>query len=434
MKNVESTQYVEREIFKEVAGHLNKPEITLITGSRQVGKTVLMEQLKEDLIKNKKISPDLIFSYNLDIVQDWEIFQSQSQFIELLKDRSQRHKIYVFVDEAQKVTEAARFFKGVYDSRINAKLVLTGSSSLEIKAKFKETLAGRKRIFHLPSFTYVEFLKVREKTLAKYLKRRKRLTLIDRKKLAALYKEYMTFGGYPRVVLSKGMEEKRSILQEIYSSYIEKDAIGFLKIKNKTAFNRLIKLLAAQIGQLVNIEELAVNLGIDRNTVERYILALEDTFIIKKISPYYKNPRQEIIKAGKIYFLDMGIRNLVLENFISFEEKSDKGLVLENAVFIELFFELRNKTGDIHFWRTKQGAEVDFVIERGLELLPIEVKYALKKETITTGLRSFIDKFQPKNAMMANLSIAGNNITKNMTKIEFVFPFEINNPLNPPLP
>ncbi|GBD96912.1 MAG TPA: ATP-binding protein [Nitrospirae bacterium] len=427
MGKIEITQYVEREILKEVAGHLDKPEITLITGSRQVGKTVLIEQLKEYLIRNRKLSPDLIFSYNLDLVQDWETFENQSQFIELLKDRSQRRKIYVFVDEAQKVKEAARFFKGVYDSRINAKLILTGSSSLEIKAKFKETLAGRKRVFHLPSFTFFEFLKVKDKTLAKYLKKRKRLTLIDRKKLVALYKEYMTFGGYPRVVLSKGIDEKRSILQEIYSSYVEKDAVGFLNIRNKTAFNRLIKLLAAQIGQLVNIEELSVNLGADRNTIERYISALEDTFIIKKINPYYRNPRQEIIKAGKIYFLDLGIRNLVLENFISFEEKSDKGLVLENAVFIELFFALRNKTGDIHFWRTKQGAEVDFVIERGLELLPAEVKYALKKETITTGLRSFIEKFQPENALMANLSIAESRITINKTKIDFIYPFNINN-------
>ncbi len=426
MERTEITQYVEREIFKEVAGHLDKPEITLITGSRQVGKTVLMEQAKEYLIRNRKLSPDLIFSYNLDLVQDWETFENQSQFIELLKDRSQRRKIYVFVDEAQKVKEAARFFKGVYDSGINAKLVLTGSSSLEIKAKFKETLSSRKRVFHLPSFTFIEFLKVKEGTLAQYLKTGKRLTIIDRKKLVALYKEYMTFGGYPRVVLSKGIDEKRSILQEIYSSYVEKDAIGFLNIKNKTAFNRLIKLLAAQIGQLVNIEELSVNLGADRNTVERYILALEDTFIIRKISPYYRNPGQEIIKAGKIYFLDLGIRNLVLENFISFEEKSDKGPVLENAVFIELFFALRNKTGDIHFWRTKQGAEVDFVIERGLELLPIEVKYALRKGTVTTGLRSFIEKFQPKNALMANLSIAEDNITIKKTKTDFVYPFYIN--------
>jgi predicted AAA+ superfamily ATPase len=424
MQKIAPINYIRREIFDEVFAHLDKPEITLITGSRQVGKTVLMEQLKEHLIRSRKLSPDLIFSYNLDIVQDWEIFQNQANFIEFLRDKSQKQKIYVFIDEAQKVTEAARFFKGVYDSKVNAKVILTGSSSLEIKAKLKETLAGRKRIFHLPSFTFHEFLTAKKENLAEYLRKRKKITLIDQKKLLGLYKEYMNFGGYPRVVLAKGKEEKRYILQEIYSSYIEKDAIGFLEIKNKTAFNRLIKMLAAQIGQLVNIEELSVNLGIDRNTVERYILALEDTFIIKRISPYFKNPRQEIIKAGKIYFLDLGIRNLSLESFINFDEKSDKGMVLENAIFIELFLKLRNKTGDLHFWRTKQGAEVDFVIEKGLELFPVEVKAAIKKGAITTGIRSFIDKFHPSRAFTVNLSVNEDSVTINKTKIEFIYPFE----------
>lgn len=417
-------QYIKREIFNEVAGHLSKPEITLITGSRQVGKTVLLEQLKEYLINNKRLSPDLIFYFNLDLVKDWEIFQNQSNFIEFLKDRSQKNRIYVFIDEAQKVPEAARFFKGVYDSKINTKLILTGSSSLEIKAKFKETLAGRKRIFHLSPFTFLEFLSAKEKELSEVTRRRQKLTLIDQRRLLALYKEYMTVGGYPRVVLSQNHDEKSNTLQEIYSSYVEKDAVGFLEIKNKSAFNRLIKLLAAQIGQLVNIGELSVNLGIDRNTVERYIQALEETFIIKKISPYYQNPRQEIIKAGKIYFLDLGLRNLALADFIPFDEKIDKGMVFENAIFIELFLKLRN-IGELHFWRTKQGAEVDFVIEKGLELLPVEVKSIIKKGSVTTGLRSFIDKFHPRNALVVNLSVNRDTITRGKTRIDFVYPFEI---------
>ncbi|MEW6214917.1 MAG: ATP-binding protein, partial [Nitrospirota bacterium] len=349
MKNLELIGYIERDIFQEVAEHLEKPEITLITGSRQVGKTVLLEQAKDYLLKIKGVSPAFILTYNLDLIQDWEILRDQALFIELLRDRSRKQKIYVFIDEAQKVPEAARFFKGIYDAKINAKLILTGSSSLEFKAKFKETLAGRKRIFQLPPFSFHEFLTAKEKYLADYLKRRRKLIFIDQKRLLTLFKEYMTFGGYPRIVLSESKEEKRYLLHEIYSSYVEKDAVGFFEIKNKTAYNRLMKLLAAQIGQLINIGELSAHLGIDRGTVERYILALENTFIIKKISPYFKNPRQEIIKAGKIYFLDLGIRNLVLENFVPYDNKTNKGLVLENAVFIELHRLLSNKMGELHF-------------------------------------------------------------------------------------
>src|SRR3990167_10688337 len=148
---------VKREIFGEMSAHLGKPEITLITGSRHVGKTVLLFQLKDYLLK-KGISEGLILFYNLDIISDWEMFQNQTEFIEFIKEKSEKNKIYIFVDEAQKVPDAARFFKGVYDSNLNVKLILSGSSSLEIKAKFKETLAGRKMVFHLPVFTFLEFL------------------------------------------------------------------------------------------------------------------------------------------------------------------------------------------------------------------------------------------------------------------------------------
>jgi uncharacterized protein len=425
MDNSGITGYIKRDLFDEVVGHLDKPEITLVTGSRQVGKTVLLEQARDYLLKNRKVSPGSVFTFNLDIIQDWEILHDQTRFIELLRDRSRKQKIYVFIDEAQKVPEAARFFKGVFDAKIDAKLILTGSSSLEFKAKFKETLAGRKRIFQLSPFSFHEFLLVQDKYLSDCLKNQRKLTVVDQQRLLALFKNYMTFGGYPRVVLSEGLDEKRYILKEIYSSYIEKDAVGFFEIKNKTAYNRLIKLLAAQTGQLINIGELSAHLAIDRATVERYILALEDTFIIRKITPYFRNPRQEIIKAGKIYFMDLGIRNLALENFMPFDDKTDKGLILENAAFIELLRILSSRMGELHFWRTKQGAEVDFVIEQGLELLPVEVKSVVRKETIPTGLRSFIEKFNPDKAIITNLALHGKFAIACNTRIDFVYPFLI---------
>lgn len=340
-------------------------------------------------------------------------------------DISQLQKIYVFVDEAQKVPEAARFFKGVYDSRLNAKLILTGSSSLEIKAKFKETLAGRKRIFTLPSFTFFEFLAIKDRLLGKYAEEKKQITKIDANRLIELYKEYIIFGGYPRVALSRGKEEKISILREIYSSYIENDVIRFLGIENKTAFHRLVKLLASQIGQLINLEELATNLGIDRATVERYIRALEQTFIVKKITPYFRNSRQEIVKAGKIYFFDSGIRNTALENFNALEDRGDRGLILENSILPELLFQYRNKMAKINFWRTKQKAEVNFIIEQGLELLPLEVKCWLKKPSIPPSLKSFIEKFNPKKAFIINLSLHNSCLQINKTKVNFIYPFEL---------
>lgn len=421
----DSQKYIKRELFSDVIKHLNKPEMTLITGSRQVGKTVLLLQLKDWLVKEKKISPDDIFYYNLDLIQDWEIFQDQASFIEFLKERSKKRRIYVLVDEAQKAKEAAKFFKGVYDSRLNAKIILTGSSSLEIKAKMKESLAGRKIVFSLQPFSFSEFVSAKNKSLYERLISGKKLVLLDQKTFLKLFQEYLVFGGYPRVVLSKSQQEKLLILKEINSSFIEKDILGFLEIKNKLAFNNLIKLLAGQVGQLVNIQELATNLGIDRQTVERYIYALEQTFVINSLLPYFKNPRQEIIKTPKIYFADLGLRNLALENFSKAEQRLDKGQLLENAIFNELKLCLRNSLGKIRFWRTKQKAEVDFVIIKGKQLLPVEVKYSLKKPKISLGLRNFLEKYQSKRAFLINLSITNQSLKFKRTKINFIYPFEL---------
>ena len=404
MPNLAKETLVKREIFEEVAKHLDRPEITLITGSRQVGKTVLLEQLKDYLINEKKTSKNAIFSHNLDLVQDEETFHDQEAFIDFLRQRSYEQKIFVFVDEAQKVPSAARFFKGVYDSKLtNVKLILTGSSSLEIKAGLKETLAGRKAIFSLSPFTFKEFLSTKDETLSSYLRNEEGINVIDLRKITRLYKEYITFGGYPRVVFARSEEERIGALKEIYSSYIEKDVVGFLEVRNKTAFTRLLKLLSAQIGQLVNVGELAMNLGVDRETVERHLYALEQTFVIQKLTPYFRNLRQEIIKANKVYFLDNGLRNLVLENFDKIDERIDKGSVLENAVCSELSFLTRKKIGGFHFWRTKQKTEVDFVIEKGSGLLPIEMKWSVKNKSLSSGMRNFIGKFSPQKLLIVSL-------------------------------
>lgn len=419
-------KYIKRELFQDILEHIAKPEITLITGSRQVGKTVLLLQLKEWLIKNKGIAPENIFYYNLDFIQDWQIFQNQTQFIEFLQDRSRQEKIYLLIDEAQKAKDAAKFFKGVYDSRLNVKIVLTGSSSLEIKTKIKESMAGRKIIFNLQPFCFSEFVAAKNSSLYQRLISKKKLVFLDEKMLLKLFQQFLIFGGYPRVVLSKNKQEKIMILKEINASYIEKDILNFLEIKNKLAFSNLIRLLAGQIGQLVEIQELATNLRIDRQTVERYIFSLEQTFVVNKLLPYFRNVRQEIIKMPKIYFTDLGLRNLVIENFFEAEQRLDKEQFLENAVFNELNFYFRKSLSKIRFWRTKQRAEVDFVIVKGNEIIPIEVKYSLIKPKISLGLRHFIEKYQPKQAFIINLSKNNQSIKIKKTKINFIYPFELN--------
>ena len=421
MQKIDNKKFIEREIFPKIAVHLKKPEITLITGARQTGKTVLLGMLREWLIKEEKIAAENIFYFNLDIIKDWEFFQSQTRFIEFLRERSQKQKIYVLIDEAQRVPDCSRFFKGVFDSNLMVKLVLTGSSSLELKTRFQESLAGRKRVFRLFSFSFREFLQAKNKTLANLLEKKSKISEISKKQILYLFKEYIIWGGYPRVVLSQTSQEKLNILADIYSSYIEKDIVGLLEIKNRLGFSDLVKLLAGQIGQLVNISELSNSLNLDRETVERYLKALEETFIISPLIPYFKNPRQEIVKQNKIYFDDLGIRNYALDNFSLFSRRQDAGLVLENTVFREILLSL-SLFQKISFWRTKQGAEVDFLILKREKIVPVEVKSNIKGPVISLGLRSFIEKYSPKQAFLINLSLE-QSIKVKKTKIDFVYPF-----------
>lgn len=424
MPKVENKKLIGREIFTRLISHLQKPEISLLIGARQVGKTVLLGMLRDYLIKEKKVETKNVLYFNLDIEKDWEFFQDQTKLIEYLKEKSLKDKIYLLVDEAQRVPECTRFFKGIYDSNLNVKFILSGSASLELKTRLKESLVGRKQVFHLFPFSFREFLKAKNSELWGILEKRTKISFLSRKKLISLFKEYALWGGYPRVVLSESREERQNILAEIYTSYIERDIVGFLEIKNRLGFSKLVKLLAGQTGQLVNITELANSVNLDRDTIERYLKALQETFIVTALFPFFRNPRQEIIKQNKIYFNDTGLRNYALEDFSLFGERRDAGFLLENAVFKEILFSLESFR-KIRFWRTKQGSEVDFLEIQGENILPIEVKLNFKKPKIPLGLRSFLEKYSPKLAFIINTNIYQESIQLKATKIYFIHPYEI---------
>ncbi len=417
-------KFIKRDIFEKVAKHLEKKEISVIIGPRQVGKTVLLKQLKEYLILEKKIDPSLIYYFNLDIYSDRDVFKSQTDFIEFIKQRSKKNKIYVFVDEAQKVENAGVFFKGVYDSDLNAKMVLTGSSTLEIRSKIYESLTGRKRVFYLLPFSFLEILKAKDEILFNVLDNGQKLIKRDKEKLIALYKDYCLWGGYPQVVLADSLSEKKEYLQEIFSSYLEKDIIGFLKVKNEDNFIKLVKVLASQIGSLTDVAELSNAVNTDRYTIDRYLEILEKTFVIKKITPFFANSKKEIVKAPKIYFLDIGLRNFslkLLDN--NFDDLSDRGSAFENSIFKELF--LRELQGDfnVKFWRNKQGSEIDFILEKGKKLIPVEVKLDLKNNNSPRTLVSFLKKYSVDKAFVFNLGYNGERIFSNKI-IKFIYPFK----------
>ena len=412
---------IKREIFSEVAKHLEKPEITIITGARQVGKTTLLFQLKDYLIR-QECSENRIFIFNLDVITELNLFAEQQKFINFLKERINKEKIFVFVDEAQRVENAGIFFKGIYDLNLPVKFVLTGSSAIEIKAKIHESLTGRKRIFHLYPLTFKEYLSVCDPILPKLISQ-KEISSYSREQIIQHLFAFINWGGYPKVAIENNISEKEQILKEIFSSYIERDIISFLKIKSQTAFVKLVTLLSNQTGQLVNLNEISQLLGAERKTTEKYLEILEKTFIVKLLSPFFENRRKEIVKMPKIYFIDNGLRNSAINYFTNFAARQDKGALLENFIFSEI---LKYTDCQIHFWRTKEKAEVDFVIENcNGEIIPLEIKSKkMKKPEISKSFSSFISRYNPKKAFIVNFGIR-QKITFQKTKIYFIHPYEI---------
>src|SRR3989344_5407237 len=238
---------IRRDIVKELRGHLPEKEITLLLGPRQSGKTTMLKQLEEELLKEGKRTR----FFNLDILADREIVADQTAFIEFLRSFSSEGRVFVFIDEVQRLPEPGIFLKGIYDSGVNCKLILSGSSSLEIKSKIVEPLTGRKRTFYLPTVTFSEFTRFADPELFR----------LDRSgeayahRIKRLFDQFVAYGGYPRVVVEPDLEKKVRILEEIYTSYIEKDIELFFEVRSRQAFLKLVNIVAANLGGILNKEQ-----------------------------------------------------------------------------------------------------------------------------------------------------------------------------------
>lgn len=394
--------YIKRNIFNSLKLHLKEPEMTLIVGLRQVGKTTLMKSLKEYVEKEGKKTIFL----NYDNEADRSFFSKQEILLAKIKLEFGEENGFVFIDEIQRKEDAGLFLKGLYDLGLPYKFIISGSGSLELKEKIHESLAGRKRLFEVQPISFDEL--VNFKTDYKYERRLIEFFKLEPAKVEQFLYEYLNFGGYPRVITESTETKKRSLIDEIYKSYLERDIKNLLNLDKSEAFGRMIKLLADQIGKLVNYSELAVGSGVSVATIKKYLWYAEKTMAIRLISPFFKNQRSELVKAPIVYFSDLGSRNYSLDLFGHIKERASTSFVFQNFIANILQAKLFGTNAVLHFWRTTGGAEVDFVIERGTVVLPIEVKFkSLEKVQIEKSLRSFIEKYQPKEALLVNLNFSG---------------------------
>lgn len=389
---------IKRTLLSSLEEHLLEPEMTILTGPRQVGKTYLMSVM-EDHLKEKG---EKTLYINLDYDEHTPLFKSQGSLIDYIKLQVGEGKAYIFIDEIQRKENADIFLKGIADRHLQYKFIISGSGSLELKAKIKESMAGRKRIFIVNPLSFEEF--VNFKTNYQYEDKLKDFFAIEEGRTQNLLEEYISYGGYPKVVLAETSDKKKTAMDEIYTSYVEKDIGELLGVEKTDAFSNLVKILASQVGSLVNTVELSSTVGIVDKTIQHYLWYLEQTFILKKVTPYYSNVRKEISKAPIYYFYDTGLRNFMLGLFgLPSIPPALSGHLFENVVFNTLKQIISAPTA-IHFWRTRDHAEVDFVLQDGLQITPIEAKYMrLEKPGVSRSYRNFLARYKPKNGYIINL-------------------------------
>ena len=392
---------IKRVIFNDLKAHLPKKEISLIVGPRQSGKTTLMMLLREHVQSQGKRAT----TFNLDIESDRQFFGSQENLLRKITLELGQAGGYVFIDEIQRKEDAGLFLKGLYDMNLPYKFIVSGSGSLELKEKIHESLAGRKRIFKLNTLNFIEFTNY--KTDYKYEQNLPEFFEVEKQKTQNLLEEYMSFGGYPRVVLEETVHEKRKIIAELYQSYLERDIAYLLGVQKTERFTALTRLMASQVGQLATVSEIANTLNINTATVNNYLWYMEKTFLLHKVTPYFKNMRKELTKTPVFYFYDLGMRNYALGAYGTPVSPSESGFLFQNFIYNLLREKVEDTSNQIHHWRTTDKAEVDFVLDKNKEIIPIEIKYrALHAPETTRSFQSFISAYHPARGTIVHLGEA----------------------------
>ncbi|MFH1838613.1 MAG: ATP-binding protein [Candidatus Kuenenbacteria bacterium] len=406
---------IQRKILQKIKLWLGKEKILIINGARQVGKTYLLKEIKKDLEKDGKKVAYLL----ADDIDNKPILKSSATLELYLKQyyNFPNQFVYVMIDEFQVLNEAGLLLKNIFDKyKNNIQLIVSGSSALEIN-KNSEYLTGRAIHFNVDRVNFKEYFNFKEGSNIKCyeLANFKELEIFFetfKLKLELNLDEYLSYGGYPEVLTTQNVSEKEEVLKSIIKTYIDKDIINQLNIKNVIGFNALIKILVGQIGQLVNNHELSSTVNISINTLKKYLEILVNTYIIDLVTPYFKNIRSEISKMSKVYVLDIGIRNYLLRSFNIIA--NEQGGVMENFVYNALLAQFDKEY--IHFYRTNGGAEIDFVIEdKNNKLILCEVKYRNK-----INVPIIMKNFEERNKNIGMKIIITKDVLKKENNIYFI--------------
>jgi len=343
-----------REITELVKNKLVPQKVVVILGARRVGKTVLVNEIL------KTVTEPVLKLNGEDISVHQKLAESS---VENYKSLIGSYRL-LYIDEAQKIPDIGRKLKLMIDEIEDLKIIITGSSALDINRNTGEPLTGRKYTLNLFPLSENEFNQT-ENAFNKLEKVKQRLV----------------YGSYPELLHIDNEVDKREYLNDLVSSYLLKDILAYENIENSQKIFNLLRLLAYQIGGEVSYQELGKQLGISKNTVEKYLDLLQKVFIIKKVEGFSRNLRKEITKNSRWYFVDNGIRNSIIANFNVVNFRNDIGQLWENYLISErLKYQQYNRIScNNYFWRTYNQQEIDWVEEREGKLFGYEFKWKNQK-------------------------------------------------------
>lgn len=376
----------------------------LVVGPRQSGKSTLLWHILQDVF------PHVLF-LNMEDPLFRIGFKSPFDLTSLIEKEYPFIKA-IFIDEIQHMEEAGLFIKGLVDAKTGFSVFVTGSSSFDLRSRTRESLAGRAQRATLYPFSLKELLNNEppgsDAAVRAFIER----TVTDQ----------LLYGGYPAVHLAPKRERKIEFLNDLVESLILRDASDLYRIRRVDAFRKLLNLLAIQTGSMINLSEIASLCNTSVGTVSSHIEILEESHIIRVLRPFAGGKRREITGAIKIFFVDNGIRNKLLNSFSEdFSLRADAGQLFENWAFTELQKNLPF-LGSIFFWRSKAGAEVDFVIEYAGKSFGMEVKFTgLARPRLPKSSRSFIEAYSPERFALLNRSLE-ETTSVGSTEVGFITP------------
>jgi len=382
---------IPRTILPKLLSEAEKPFVSILIGPRQVGKTTLLRMIGQNARRKTTY---------LDLEDPLDALVLRDGLTSLIAEIGSEPQI-LFLDEFYRFPDALALFRQLRDRFPAIKVYASGSSSIEVHSHLKQSAVGRVRRTRIFPLSFPEWAHDRADVDLHTWDPWRPLPPRARAAASGLLEEFIVWGGMPELTTTTAELERREILHEIVSLYLEKDIKSLLREEELLGYNQFIRLLCNRIGQLMNRAEYSRILGISTRQVAKQLQVMEHTFVLRSVSTDYSNPTKRLVRAPRIYWYDNGLRNALVRDFRPRRDRPDAGALLENHIFTEL-----EKAADIGtqilFHRTHDQQEIDFILERDRQKILVEVKSAWTRPRVPRAVQGMLDREDVLGAVVLN--------------------------------